>query len=135
MTDTTTPKPVARMTDAEKSAHIKQVVTAAGEDLRERHPWLKRQNAIGATLMALAAGGMIASGWLYYVGLLPAWGCVLLVAFLASITHELEHDLIHFMYFRKSKVWHNLMLAVGWMAWTSQPPVEKSGPCATSPAA
>ena len=114
--DTTPPKPVTSMSDAEKTAHIKKVVLAAGEDLRERHPWLRRQNAIGASILAGSLLGMLACGWLYYIGTLPAWACIPLVALFASFTHELEHDLIHLMYFRKNKVAHNLMLALAWLA-------------------
>lgn len=114
--DTTAPKPVTQMTDAEKSAHIKKVVLAAGEELRERHPWLRHQNAIGAGILAGSLLGMLAGGWLYYVGVLPAWACIPLVALFASFTHELEHDLIHLMYFRKNKWAHNLMLALAWLA-------------------
>ncbi len=36
--------------------------------------------------------------------------------FFASLTHELEHDLIHSMYFRKQRVPHNLMMGLVWLA-------------------
>ena len=49
-------------------------------------------------------------------GLIPWWVCVPAVAIFASFIHELEHDLIHQMYFR-SKPWANsLMLLLGWLA-------------------
>jgi fatty acid desaturase len=44
------------------------------------------------------------------------WVCLLLNAFFASLTHELEHDLIHSMYFRKQRVPHNLMMGLVWLA-------------------
>jgi hypothetical protein len=49
---------------------------------------------------------MIASAAFYMGGYLAWWACLLLNAFFASLTHELEHDLIHSMYFRKQRVPH-----------------------------
>lgn len=106
----------SQMSDAEKTAHIKRVVLQAGQDLRERHPWLKHQNAIGVSILLLSLGGMIGSAVLYYHGLIAWWLCIPLVAIFASFIHELEHDLIHLMYFR-NKPWANkLMMLIGWIA-------------------
>ena len=52
-------KPVSQMSDAEKTAHIKKVVTQAGVELRERHPWLKHQNLIGVAIMVFSVAGML----------------------------------------------------------------------------
>ncbi len=112
-------QPAGGMTDAQKSEHIRSVVLQAGEDLRARHPWLRHQDAIGATIMAVSLLGMVASGWLYVEGLIAWWVCVPVTAIFASFIHELEHDLIHQMYFR-AKPWANsLMLALGWAARAS----------------
>mgnify|MGYP000411496058 CR=1 FL=1 len=46
------------------------------------------------------------------------WLCIPLVALFASLTHELEHDLIHWMYFRKNPLLHNLMM---WGVWLARP--------------
>lgn len=109
----------APLTDDEKALHIRNTVLAAGAALRERHPWLRHQNAIGAAIMALSLLGMIGSGALYLQGLIPWWVCVPLTALFASFIHELEHDLIHLMYFRKTPWANNLMLALGWLARAS----------------
>jgi fatty acid desaturase len=100
----------------QRSAHIRTVVMARGDELRQRYPILKHQDAIGASILAFALSGMLASAALYIGGYMPWWVCLLLNAFFASLTHELEHDLIHSMYFRKQRVAHNLMLALVWMA-------------------
>ena len=110
-----TPTASAAMTDAQKSAHIRQVVLQAGQALRQRHPWLRHQDAIGAGVMALSVAGMIASGWLYVIGLIPWWLCIPASALFASFIHELEHDLIHTMYFRHSPRAWNLMMALCWI--------------------
>ncbi|PTT74162.1 fatty acid desaturase, partial [Pseudomonas sp. HMWF007] len=101
---------------AQRSAHIREVVLAKGVELRERYPILRHQDALGAGILAFALAGMIGSAALYITGHM-AWSvCLLLNAFLASLTHELEHDLIHSMYFRKQRVPHNLMMGLVWLA-------------------
>ena len=107
---------IGSRSDEEKTAYVKREVLAAGVALRERHPWLRHQDAIGAAIMAVSVGGMLACALAYAQGLLPVWLCLPLVAILASFTHELEHDLIHRMYFRNTAWAHHLMLLVGWIA-------------------
>lgn len=101
---------------AQRSAHIREVVLAKGVELRERYPILNHQDALGAGILAFALTGMIGSAALYISGHMAWWVCLLLNAFFASLTHELEHDLIHSMYFRKQRVPHNLMMGLVWLA-------------------
>ncbi|MDC0661270.1 fatty acid desaturase [Marinobacter sp. SS21] len=114
-----TPSDVATMTDTQKTEHIRKTVLSAGQELRQRHPWLRHQNVIGATIMIVSVLGMIGSGWLYVADLIPWWLCVPVTAIFASFIHELEHDLIHLMYFKNRPWINNLMLAVGWVARAS----------------
>lgn len=111
-------KPVLRpgASDHDKTEYVKRVVTQTGADLRQRFPILHHQNAIGATILAVSWAGMLASAAGYVQGVLPAWATILLVAFFASFTHELEHDLIHWMYFRKKPWAHHLMMGLVWLA-------------------
>ena len=104
------------MTDQQRIQKVRTVVTKAGEDLRVRYPILLRQNLIGASILAFALSGMLGCALLYAYGILPAWACIPLVAMFASLTHELEHDLIHYMYFKQLPWAHNLMLALVWLA-------------------
>ncbi|MFS2070637.1 fatty acid desaturase [Pseudomonas sp. CT11-2] len=105
-----------RLNAAQRSAHIRQVVLAKGVELRRRYPILNHQDALGAGILAFALAGMIGSAVLYINGYMAWWACLLLNAFFASLTHELEHDLIHSMYFRKQRVPHNLMMGLVWLA-------------------
>ena len=105
-----------RLNAAQRSAHIREVVLAKGVELRKRHPILNHQDALGAGILAFALAGMIGSAALYMTGYMAWWVCLLLNAFFASLTHELEHDLIHSMYFRKQRVPHNLMMGLVWLA-------------------
>ncbi|MFG0421379.1 fatty acid desaturase [Pseudomonas sp. zjy_8] len=106
----------ASLNDQQRAAHIREQVMAHGNALRQRYPILQHQDALGAAILAFALLGMLGSATLYVGGQLPWWGCLLLNAFFASLTHELEHDLIHSMYFRKRPVPHNLMMALVWLA-------------------
>jgi fatty acid desaturase len=110
------PASAAALNDQQRSALIREQVLAHGVELRQRFPILRHQDALGAGILTFALVGMIGSAALYLTGYLAWWGCLLLNAFLASLTHELEHDLIHSMYFRKQRVPHNLMLALVWLA-------------------
>lgn len=103
-------------TDREKIARINSEVRRAGAELRARCPWLGHQNALGVLALSIGVLGMLASGWLYVAGALPAWGCIVVSAFFASITHEVEHDLIHSLYFPRQGKIRGLMLVIAWLA-------------------
>jgi fatty acid desaturase len=105
-----------RLNAQQRSAHIREVVLARGVELRQRYPILNHQDALGVGILAFALAGMIGSAALYMTGHMAWWACLLLNAFFASLTHELEHDLIHSMYFRKQRVPHNLMMGLVWLA-------------------
>jgi hypothetical protein len=97
---------------ANKTRYIRQVVTQAAADLRARYPILRHQDAIGASILIAC---MVLSGWLYYENIIPWFVCIPLSAFFASVTQEIEHDLIHLLYFRHRKGSYNLMLAGAWL--------------------
>ena len=45
---------VGRMSDAQKTAHIQQVIREEGDRWRARYPILARQNLIGGSVMAVS---------------------------------------------------------------------------------
>ncbi len=100
--------------ETEKVRRIRSAIRSAEAALLERWPLLNRRDLLGSLLLTVSAAGMILSGWLYWQGALPWWACLLLNAFLASILHEIEHDLIHFLYFRHRPLLHNSMLLIVW---------------------
>jgi fatty acid desaturase len=102
--------------DRQKIARINAEVRRAGAELRRRWAWLRHQNALGVVALSVSVLGMAASGWLYFAGVLPAWACVVVSAFFASIAHEVEHDLIHSLYFPRQGKIRGLMMAVAWLA-------------------
>lgn len=101
--------------DAERIEIIRREVRAAGDAARTRYPLLANQNLIGMSVFLFAISGIIASGLAYWHGYLSAWVSIPLVAFLTSLLHELEHDLIHWQYFKNNKLIHHLMMAGVWI--------------------
>jgi fatty acid desaturase len=110
------PKPVTGTDHARKTMAVRAAITAAGEAARARHPWLAHQDAIGLSIQLGAVAGMVLCAVLYLQGYLPWWLTIPMVAILASLTHEIEHDLIHQMYFKKQPWVQNLLLGLGWLA-------------------
>jgi fatty acid desaturase len=101
--------------DRTKVARINAEVRRAGAELRQRWPWLRHQNALGVFALSVSVLGMVGSGWLYVAGALPAWACIVVSALFASIAHEVEHDLIHSLYFPRQSGIRALMLVVAWL--------------------
>jgi fatty acid desaturase len=102
--------------DTHKTQLIRTEVNAAADRARLRHPWLAHQDLIGLTIQLGSIGGMVLCAALYLQGLMPWWATIPLVAILASLTHEMEHDLIHHMYFKQQPWVQNLLLGLGWLA-------------------
>ena len=69
-----TPTPA---THQQRSAHIRAVVMARGDELRRRYPILQYQDALGAGILAFALAGMLGSAWLYAEGAIAWWACLL----------------------------------------------------------
>ncbi|MBH0059001.1 fatty acid desaturase [Pseudoalteromonas sp. SWXJZ94C] len=83
--------------------------------LREKHPLLAHQNTLGLAILLLSLGALIGAGVLYYLAIIPAWVCIILAAIATSISHELEHDLIHKQYFSNLPFMHNFMMLTVWL--------------------
>ena len=97
------------------SRQVRLELTALFRRLRERHPVLQHQDAIGATIFSLSAGAIVLNALLYLRGTLPAWAAVPIAAIFMSILHELEHDLIHRLYFRRQPLLQDAMMLGVWL--------------------
>lgn len=105
---------MTQLNDSEKIAEIRKVVRAEGDAIRAKYPILAKQNLMGFSIFLFAIFGVCSSAWLYLNHYIPAYVCIPSVAIFTSLLHELEHDLIHWMYFKKYKIIHHFMLLVGW---------------------
>jgi fatty acid desaturase len=101
--------------NAQKIQNIVLSVKAEESRLRDKYSFLNKQDTIGLCILALSLSGMIMSACLYYYAFIPAWLCIIITAIFASISHELEHDLIHKLYFRNNAFMHNFMMFTVWL--------------------
>lgn len=109
------PKPNLALSSEQRIKNICAVIRAEEQRLRQKYSILQYQDWIGFGIMLFSLGGMIASGYCYYIEVIPAWFCIVLAAMFASLSHELEHDLIHRQYFKHNRFMHNLMMLVVWV--------------------
>jgi fatty acid desaturase len=94
---------------------IVAAIRSEEDRLRQKYPLLQHQDTLGVAILCLSLVGMITSGYLYYRGVLPAYLSIPLSALFASLSHELEHDLIHRLYFKRHRGMQNLMMLVVWI--------------------
>ena len=93
---------------------IRAAIRAEECRLRARHPWLARQDVLGLACFLLSLAGMAGVAAAYLAGGLTWWLAIPLIALPLSVLHEIEHDLIHDLYFRRRRWAQNLMFTVIW---------------------
>ena len=103
------------LTHEQRSRAIRSVVRARSRELRDTHPILRRQSALGATILAASTAVVVGGAVLYVTGAAPWWVVVPVSAFAMSFAHEIEHDTIHRLYFTRNKRAHDVMFAVVWL--------------------
>jgi len=94
---------------------ISKIIRYAERKVKKRFPILTKQDFLGLSIFLLACLSFLINSALYVKGLVPWWSCILFNAFYVSILHELEHDLIHFLYFRSKPVIQNLIMFWIWI--------------------
>lgn len=103
------------MTHQQRSSAIRKEINANYQAFKKRYPVLQHQNFWGLLIFISSVGIASTMGYLWWIDLIPAWLMILVNAFLFGILHELEHDLIHWMYFKNNKVIHHFMLFIIWI--------------------
>ena len=93
---------------------IRAAIRAEECRLRARHPWLARQDVLGLACFLFSLAGMAGVAAGYLAGGLTWWLAIPLMALPLSVLHEIEHDLIHDLYFRRRRWAQNLMFTVIW---------------------
>ena len=98
--------------------HSTQAIRAYIRDkevsLRAKHTWLVHQDTLGLLFFfgAIASWGVL--GALYLQGYLVWWFTVGAIAVAISVLHELEHDLIHRLFFKRRPWLRHLCLFTIW---------------------
>lgn len=103
------------LTHQQKSSLIRKEIQASYQKLKAQYPILKYQNFWGLSIFVVSIAVVCLSAYLWWSGLIPTWAMVLINAFFFGVLHELEHDLIHWMYFKSNKLLHHFMLFVIWI--------------------
>jgi hypothetical protein len=101
---------------------IRQAIRSEGSRLRKKYKWLAHQNFLGAGCFLISVLALFLTAYLYLKRYIGFWLTIPLMALPTSILHELEHDLIHNLYF-KGKQWvQNIMFTVIWFTkWHLNP--------------
>lgn len=103
------------LTDSQKTVLIRKEIAQSYKDFKTKYPIFKHQNAIGFTIFLVSIFCIFLSSYFYLKNQLSLIPMILINAFFMGILHELEHDLIHWMYFRKNKFMQDAMLFVIWL--------------------
>lgn len=103
------------LTKAQRIKNIQKSIRSADAELRAKYSFLNHQNTIGLCICLLSLVGMVGTGFAYISGLIPAWLCIIAATMFASISHELEHDLIHKLYFKDKPLVQNMMMSIVWL--------------------
>jgi fatty acid desaturase len=101
--------------DAQEIAYVRQEIRAASSQLRSRYPILKHKDLLGGGALLLATAVVFLVGYLYASDLIPWYVAVPLAGLAVSIFHEIEHDLIHLLYFKDSRLMYHLALGLTWL--------------------
>jgi fatty acid desaturase len=97
-----------------RTRSIRAVIRSEERRLRALHPWLNRQDLLGMGCFLGSLATMAGIATLYLQGMLAWWLTIPLMALPLSILHEIEHDLIHDLYFKSRAGVQSLMFFVIW---------------------
>ena len=103
------------MKHQEASRLIRKEINESYQQLKETYPLLKRQDGIGFSIFLVSIMVIVAVSIGWYEGQIPTWLMIMTNAFFMGILHEIEHDLIHWLYFKRQKPIHHFMLFSVWI--------------------
>jgi len=109
------PDPVHGLQTRDRIRAVNRAILGEEKRLRALHPWLKHQDLLGLGCFFGALVVITGVRELYLRDMLTWWLAVPLIALPLSILHELEHDLIHNLYFKQRRWMQNLMMGVIWI--------------------
>ncbi|WP_019210302.1 fatty acid desaturase [Yersinia massiliensis] len=101
--------------DKVKSQKVRRAIANHCKKLEERYSILKHQSALGVGILSFVIGVLVVSSLCYLNGYIAWWACIIINALCLSVAHELEHDLIHNLYFKKNRVMQNAMMFLVWI--------------------
>lgn len=103
------------LTHQERTSRIRREINNVYQQMKKANPIFKYQNTLGFLIFFTSIVIVAVVSYLWYVGDVATWVMVLVNAFCFGVLHELEHDLIHWLYFKSNKAVHHSMLFVVWI--------------------
>ncbi|KAM3571210.1 hypothetical protein VYU27_006758 [Nannochloropsis oceanica] len=103
--------------EATKVKIIRDAIRAEDKRLRSQYFLLREewQDTVGAAIFLTAACTWALLSYAWYIGALSTPFLIIGNALAISLLHEMEHDLIHDLYFKKNKAVQNAMFAFIWV--------------------
>jgi fatty acid desaturase len=89
---------------------------ALENDLKAKYPFLFNPNWISLSFLCAAFFLFAVSSYFYFQHSIPWYVCLILNAFAFSILHEIEHDVIHNLYFQGNKLIQGFIFSLCWLA-------------------
>jgi fatty acid desaturase len=99
----------------EKIKRIRAVILAEARRLEDKYPVLRRRDLLGTATCLISCLGMVCMGALYISGAVPWWVTVLVSGFFAGMLNEIEHDLMHNIYFKHKRWAYNTLMVLVWV--------------------
>lgn len=117
-------RPMSEVDPKQATRTIIQAIRQADIDLRQRHSVLDKQhqNVLGVVIFVASWVAILAASGLWWTGALSAWVVVPLITVALSLLHELEHDLIHDLYFAERPRVQDALFAGIWVGKMSLNP-------------
>lgn len=103
------------MTHQEKTSKIRKDINSVYIQLKKAYPIFNYQNTLGLLIFLISLAVIGFTSYFWYNGGMATWLMIVINAFFMGILHEIEHDLIHWLYFKKNKFVHHLMLFSVWI--------------------
>lgn len=103
------------MTHQQKTSLIRKEINKAYNEFKAKYPIFTHHNFWGALIFLFSLTAIAITSYQWWIGEMNVWLMVVINAFVFGILHEMEHDLIHWMYFKNNKVIHHFMLFVIWI--------------------
>lgn len=103
------------MTHQERTSNIRKEINQVYKQLKRSYPIFNYQNTLGLIIFLLSICIIAVVSYCWYKGYINTWLMIVVNAFFMGVLHELEHDLIHWLYFKSNRVMHHFMLLSVWL--------------------
>lgn len=103
------------MTHQERTSNIRKEINIVYKQLKKNYPIFNYQNTLGLLIFIGSITVIGFTSYYWYQDIVPTWLMIVINAFFMGILHEIEHDLIHWLYFKGNKAVHHFMLLSVWL--------------------